>query len=559
VPLRLVDTATLSNRGDAETLRFAQRRFTQQMQRKPPSEEANARRLLIIGGIVLIAAGMIFGDLFAVFVLHQNANKIGEALTAATDAVAAKDSAAVTARFTDIGGLLENRGTKVDAHVHAIDFGYLALLLALIQPYIALAGRTRKRLAQLFIIGAVMLPVSVFLIHYVGMARSPLATIGWASIFADLGGLLVILACAGVLTGLWRYVRGARETLAEEAAPIDRGWASRALLTGGTLLILAGFLHGAFYAAFYLQTHEAQDQIALETMISASVAQQNATPRNMRDAHLVVQGYGGIQAEKAVNIAAHSHIIEFGLLAILLAFIQPYVLLADRWKRVWALMILTGSVVLPVFVLLELQFGLVAGGIADAGGLLVIIALIGMLVGIRRGKVKAVAQNATAGMSGPRKLLIISGLTLALWGMSFGLYYALLAEHQALDKIGRSLAESFTHGAEGDLFLSRASLQTYADAQYDYVRSVDVHSHWIGLAMLLIVFGVVFDRVSFPESRRMLLAWMLVAGSVTFPLGVVLQTLDRGFIPQAIAAVGAGLVIIALAAIVPGLARIERD
>ncbi len=91
-----------------------------------------------------------------------------------------------------------------------------------------------------------------------------------------------------------------------------------------------------------------------------------------------------IQAEKAVNIAAHAHIIEFGLLAILLAFIQQYVFLAEPWKRRWAVLLLTGSAVLPVFVLLEITLGLVAGGIADAGGLLVIIALIGMLVGVVR-------------------------------------------------------------------------------------------------------------------------------------------------------------------------------
>jgi hypothetical protein len=35
-------------------------------------------------------------------------------------------------------------------------------------------------------------------------------------------------------------------------------------------------------------------------------------------------------------------------------------------------------------VLLELNLGLVAGGIADIGGLLVIVALVGMLVGILR-------------------------------------------------------------------------------------------------------------------------------------------------------------------------------
>jgi len=162
-------------------------------------------------------------------------------------------------------------------------------------------------------------------------------------------------------------------------------------------------------------------------------------------------------------------------------------------------------------------------------------------------------------MSGSRKLLIISGVVLAIWGMSFGLYYALFAEHQALDKIGVALATGFTEGAQGDLVEARASLQVYADTQFVYVRSVDVHSHWIGLAIMLIVFGVAFDRVGLTERRRMFLAWSLVVGSVTFPLGVILQTLDRGIIPQAVAAVGAVLIITALGAVALGFVRSERD
>ena len=161
-------------------------------------------------------------------------------------------------------------------------------------------------------------------------------------------------------------------------------------------------------------------------------------------------------------------------------------------------------------------------------------------------------------MSGSRKVLIISGAALALWGMGFGLYYALFVEHQTLDKIGGSLATSFADAASGDAIASSAALQTYADTQFDYVRSVDVHSHWIGLAMLLIVFGVAFDRVRFHENRKLLLSWSLVIGSVTFPLGVILQTLDRGIIPRAIAAIGAALVIIAMAIIALGFARTER-
>lgn len=39
----------------------------------------SAQRTLIMGGTVLIVAGLIFGDVFAVFVVHQNASRISEA------------------------------------------------------------------------------------------------------------------------------------------------------------------------------------------------------------------------------------------------------------------------------------------------------------------------------------------------------------------------------------------------------------------------------------------------------------------------------------------------
>jgi hypothetical protein len=45
---------------------------------------------------------------------------------------------------------------------------------------------------------------------------------------------------------------------------------------------------------------------------------------------------------------------------------------------------LAGSIILPVFVRLEMRLGLLAGGIADIGGLMVLIALIGMLTGVVR-------------------------------------------------------------------------------------------------------------------------------------------------------------------------------
>jgi len=90
-------------------------------------------------------------------------------------------------------------------------------------------------------------------------------------------------------------------------------------------------------------------------------------------------GYGQLQGAKAVNIAAHAHSVEFGLLAIMMAFFQPYVSLRATRKRRWAGVLLLGSLLLPVCVLLEMKYGLVAGGVADFGGLLVIFALLAMM------------------------------------------------------------------------------------------------------------------------------------------------------------------------------------
>lgn len=163
-------------------------------------------------------------------------------------------------------------------------------------------------------------------------------------------------------------------------------------------------------------------------------------------------------------------------------------------------------------------------------------------------------------MSGSRRLLIIGGIALAVWGMSYGLWYAVFAEHQALDNIGGSLAGSFAAAADRNPVLMESSLQQYREAKYVYDRQVDVHGHWIGLAMLLIVLGIGFDRVNFAERFKMLLALGLLVGAVVFPLGVLLQTMSHGPLPRAIAIVGSGLVIAGLAGCAVGVvARRSAD
>ena len=337
-----------------------------------------ARRLLVLGGIGLILIGMIFGDIFAVFLLHQNAARVGASLSSAAHAALAGDGAAVLANFQDVGGFLENRGTKVDTHVHMIAFGYLALMLALLAPWTTLSADTKKWLAWVFLCGSGLLPTCVFLIHYVGLAYSPLKAIGWASILADLGGLLVIVAVLGYLVGLGKCFFARERSAPGNDLPGDRSPSGRLLLAGGVFLVLLGFLHGSYYAAVDLHRHEALDHSILFEISNGATTQSAAAVETG------LAEYGQLQGDKAVKIAAHAHIIEFGLLSMLLAFFQPYVNLHETWKRRWAFVLLFGSVLLPVCVLLELKYGSLAGGLADVGGLLVIVALLAMWIGVLR-------------------------------------------------------------------------------------------------------------------------------------------------------------------------------
>ena len=113
-------------------------------------------------------------------------------------------------------------------------------------------------------------------------------------------------------------------------------------------------------------------------------------------------------------------------------------------------------------------------------------------------------------MRASRKLLVIGGLLLSIWGMSYGLYYALLIEHQTLETIGSSLATSFASASQRKMEASRVNLESYTLARFDYARQVDVHSHWIELGMILMSLGVIFNRVLFGERLRFVLALALL-------------------------------------------------
>jgi hypothetical protein len=146
-----------------------------------------------------------------------------------------------------------------------------------------------------------------------------------------------------------------------------------------------------------------------------------------------------------------------------------------------------------------------------------------------------------------RRILLFGGIALAIVGMCHGTWYAVFAEHQALDRIGGSLASAFTHAADRDTASVSIDLAEYRTGKYAHDRQVDAHGHWIGLAMLLVVLGIVFDRVSFTERWKLLLAIGLLIGAAVFPLSVLLQTFSHGSLPRVLSIASSALMIGTLA------------
>lgn len=158
-------------------------------------------------------------------------------------------------------------------------------------------------------------------------------------------------------------------------------------------------------------------------------------------------------------------------------------------------------------------------------------------------------------MTSSRKIFVLGGLALAVLGIAYGLWYAVAVEHQTLDSLGGALTGAFQAAEQHDAAGTASMLARYRQTKYAYERQVDVHSHIIGLAILLIVFGLASDRINFAEKTRSRLALALLTGSILFPLGVLMETTSHGPIPQALAAIGSAVVILALLGISVGFAR----
>lgn len=328
----------------------------------------DAARLFAFGGIAMLACGMMAGEIYAIYISHVANGIISQNWQGVISAVSNGDIEALTQHFSVIQDLTEKRGRTMNTHSHIAAYGLLALALAHVQPFLDLNAGTRRVVASMYLIGAVVHFGAVYLSYYVD---------DWLLYLADVGALLVIVACGRTLLALRSSAvdtLSLSDHLREQLIPA----ASRFLVKSGVLLIIAGMIFGLYYA-WQLVSH---DEPAVYSAITDATSQ--IAGGDVAGAREHITSFKRAQSKIAITAAAHSHAIEFGFLMLLLALIQRFVLLRDEWRLTWARVLTAGAYILPVCVFLATKYGLRAAAFADISGGLVLIALLAMAFGIVR-------------------------------------------------------------------------------------------------------------------------------------------------------------------------------
>jgi hypothetical protein len=327
----------------------------------------SAARILAFGGILLIVLGLLLGEVFAIFISHVGSASIRRDWLSVVSAVEHRDPATAGAGLTRIAGLLERRGRIVNTHSHIIAFGFLALSLAILQPVIGFSESRKRLLALCLVAGGLMQALFVFVLYYAGR---------WSAAASDAGGFLVLAGVAGNLAGLLRI--SPAQDFHRHVLRALQSHSSRILLRAGGLLILAGMVFGFIYAGIFVYIHEPRQMNLLQAALAGASQSRGA------EAAQAIVDYRRLQSRMAIVTAAHSHTVEMGIMAILLAFVQNFVFLGERARRRWALLFTAGAFLMPVFILCASFYGLLFAALADISGALTIAALLAMLAGLVR-------------------------------------------------------------------------------------------------------------------------------------------------------------------------------
>ncbi|MFK8049687.1 MAG: hypothetical protein AB8B81_14775 [Halioglobus sp.] len=158
-------------------------------------------------------------------------------------------------------------------------------------------------------------------------------------------------------------------------------------------------------------------------------------------------------------------------------------------------------------------------------------------------------------MNTAKRILILTGIALIACTMAFGVGYALFDEHQTLEGMGRYMAGGFMEAASGNMGAAFESLDSYGALSQEYRNEVHSHGHWGMLSLILIILGLMFDRVALSEKNGVMLASLLAFSTAAFPLGVLLQIGPAAGLGEILSVVGSVGMIIGLLVAVFGILK----
>lgn len=151
-----------------------------------------------------------------------------------------------------------------------------------------------------------------------------------------------------------------------------------------------------------------------------------------------------------------------------------------------------------------------------------------------------------------RRLLKIALLLVAA-GIAFGFVHAALVRYNTIPVL-----QYRAHWTAASLAAQNGPAEAIEAAQqatYAHTRVIDAHTHIIKLATVLLLVAILYPLIAIPEKRKRQLTTTLAAGICLFPLGVLSEIYLRAQTGQALAAIGAILVILSFAGLAWGLLR----
>ena len=131
------------------------------------------RRILILGGILIAAFGMLFGLHYAVFVEHQTLDRMGGSLATAFVQAANRDMTQAGTAIDSYAAVKYDYVREVDAHSHWVGLSMILIVLGAFFDRVGFSIAVRQTLAWSLLLGSIAFPFGVILqaTHHGGRAR----------------------------------------------------------------------------------------------------------------------------------------------------------------------------------------------------------------------------------------------------------------------------------------------------------------------------------------------------------------------------------------------------